>query len=132
MPICFRFFQLTPLDAVSASSECQKSSATLLRIPNLDTNLYISQYLKDVNAGDDVSIDGTDIVVRNDWKYSDGSLVTYINWAPGEPSSLMCGGCDERCLALQNKILFFIYFEGVNNKMCGDARPYICQLHIYA
>ncbi|VDH93757.1 Hypothetical predicted protein [Mytilus galloprovincialis] len=133
MPICFRFFQLTPLNAASASSECQKSSATLLRIPNLDTILYIAQYLKSVNVGDDVSIDGTDIVVKYDWKYSDGSDVTYMKWAPGEPSSILCFWCEERCLALQNEIPFgVIYFEGMNNMKCGDSRPYICQLHIYS
>ncbi|CAC5398479.1 MRC [Mytilus coruscus] len=133
LPVCFRFFQLTPLDAVSASSECQKYSATLLRILNLDTIMYIAEHLRNINAGTDVLIDGTDIVVKYDWKYSDGSDVTYIKWAPGEPSSVLCFWCEERCLVLQNKIPFnVIYFEGMNNMKCGDARPYICQLHIYA
>ncbi|CAG2248978.1 AGPAT5 [Mytilus edulis] len=86
-----------------------------------------------IAVGDDVSIDGTDIVVKYDWKYSDGSDVTYMKWAPGEPSSILCFWCEERCLALQNEIPFgVIYFEGMNNMKCGDARPYICQLHIYA
>lgn len=85
-----------------------------------------------LSAGDDVSIDGTDIVVKLDWKYSDGSDVIYIKWAPTEPSSALCGGCDERCLVLQNEFLWSMYFKGMNNMKCGDSRPYICQLHIYA
>lgn len=66
-----------------------------------------------------------------DWKYSDGSDVTYLKWAPGEPTSLLCQ-CVERCLTLQNMILSLPYFEGMNNNECRIPRPYICQLHIYA
>ncbi|CAC5398482.1 MRC [Mytilus coruscus] len=80
----------------------------------------------------DIFIDGNNTAVKNDWKYSDGSDITYLKWAPGEPNSIICS-CDERCLTLQNKIpLNKLYFEGMNNMKCVDARPYICQLHIYA
>ena len=42
--ICFKF-HTTPLDFNSASNECQKSSATLIRIRNLSIILEIKTYL---------------------------------------------------------------------------------------
>lgn len=50
LPVCFRYFQLTPMDALSASNHCEESSATLLQILNLDTILHIGAYLKKING----------------------------------------------------------------------------------
>ncbi|VDI59379.1 Hypothetical predicted protein [Mytilus galloprovincialis] len=130
IPVCFQFFQSTPLDSISASSECEESKATLLRIINVDTILYIAAYLRSINVGTDVFIDGNDTAVEFKWKYSDGSDVIYLKWAPYEPSSFICNYCVERCLTLQDYP--GVDFEGMNNMKCGDRRPYICQLHIFA
>ncbi|CAG2243235.1 CD206 [Mytilus edulis] len=131
LPVCFRVFQSIHKHAFSASNHCQESSATLLRILNLDTLMFMGKYLKEIQVPTDVFIDGNDTAMEYDWKYSDGSDVTYLKWAPGEPTSLLCQ-CVERCLTLQNTILSLPYFEGMNNIECRIPRPYICQLHIYA
>lgn len=132
IPLCYKYYP-TELDTLSSIETCAASSGHLLRIRSLSTINWIAQYLKDISAANDVTIDGNDTAVRNDWRYSDGSAVTYIKWAPAEPSSTLCGGCEERCLALQNWIIFVgAYFAGYNNMPCEEPRPFLCELSIYA
>ncbi|CAG2245286.1 CD206 [Mytilus edulis] len=110
-------FQSIPKHALSASNHCQEeSSATLLRILNVDTLLFIGKYMK-YKVTADIFIDGNDIAMEHEWKYSDGSDVAYLKWAPGEPNSILCQ-CAEHCLTLQNMILSLPYFEGMNNMQC--------------
>lgn len=51
LPVCFRVLQSIPKHALSASNHCQEeSSATLLRILNVDTLLFIGKYMREIQG----------------------------------------------------------------------------------
>ena len=50
LPVCFKVFQSLTKHAFSASNHCQESSATLLRIPNPDTLVFLGKYLREIQG----------------------------------------------------------------------------------
>ena len=54
------------------------------------------------------------------WKWTDGSAVNYLEWAPGEPNDF-----DDTHLCVE---MYTRSWPGLwNDHNCNEARPYICQ-----
>ncbi|CAJ0920370.1 unnamed protein product, partial [Mesorhabditis belari] len=87
------------------------------KIKNIYENAYIYALLPTILGANDGAYIGLERKANNLWYYADGSPVTYMNWATGEPknSSSLCAIMDPQT----GKWI---------SADCSVARPYVCSL----
>ncbi|XP_046546354.1 C-type lectin lectoxin-Lio3-like [Haliotis rubra] len=103
-----------------AKVTCQTEGATLLKVKDADISFHMFEFLR---ASSDVRethfmIGADDLDVQGQYKWGDGDVATWTNWASTEPSSPT-----ERCLA----IAWFFYFKW-NDIPCTELMSFICQI----
>lgn len=59
-----------------------------------------------------------DDVIEGTWVWSSDSVMTYTNWADGQPDN----GHDEDCVEMKDK-----YSWKWNDNQCDEHRKYICE-----
>jgi len=111
---CYRFFEEN-LSWQDARNKCIAAGADLVAIANQAENDFVATL-----ANTTFFTGLNDIDSEGSWKWSNGSGVSYTNWAPGEPNN----SGNEDCM--------HYYIGGSqpnrwNDIPCGAAQPYMCE-----
>ncbi|XP_048247131.1 C-type lectin lectoxin-Lio3-like [Haliotis rufescens] len=103
-----------------AKVTCQTEAATLLKVKDADISFHMFEFLRASSAVREThyTIGADDFDVQGQYKWGDGDIATWTNWASTEPSSPT-----ERCLALA----WFFYFKW-NDIPCTEHMSFICQI----
>ena len=96
----------------NAASLCSDADGTLAQVTNATINAGVTP-----GSGGAVWVDGDDIAVEGEWRYTDDTLVTYFNWEPTEPD----GATGENCI----HILDDGFFRDVG---CGIPLDFVCEV----
>ncbi|CAI5786638.1 Hypothetical predicted protein [Podarcis lilfordi] len=99
---CYGLFNQVPLKFTEAEKQCQSSGGNghLASIMNGQEMSVVAAYVKDLyKAGKPVwiGLHSYDLPKSKAWKWTDSSVVSYHNWAPGQPSQ---ASGDELCVEL--------------------------------
>ncbi len=98
----------------AASLHCEDVGGALARITSSTINVGATP-----PAADATWIDGTDAATEGDWRYADGTVATYFNWAGTEPN----GSTAENCLHLLDDGLFY-------DVDCAITLSFLCELRM--
>ncbi|KAI8510796.1 hypothetical protein Bbelb_117120 [Branchiostoma belcheri] len=134
---CYKFMT-SRVDWNTAKSRCKASGADLVSIHSREENEFVKRLI--TNAG---SFHLSQAIVyiglhkkRGRWEWSDGSRLSYSNWAPGEPNHLSFLSLNwSFCSAMYAKTGRLWIFGHHNEKgqwadqQCsgGPGSPYICK-----
>uniref|UniRef100_A0A8C5NNV4 MRC1 protein n=1 Tax=Junco hyemalis TaxID=40217 RepID=A0A8C5NNV4_JUNHY len=113
---CYRFFG-SGYDFWSTGRRvCMSLGGDLARIPNEQVQAFLTYHLKD--ASNDLWIGLNDLLSELNFVWSDGSAVSYTNWAKGSPKLFDCVSLKRGPADDTGKW---------NNEECYKYRGYICQ-----
>jgi len=104
-----------PLQQSDAELACQVIGANLMTINDVAENAEATLVR---GSGDSPWLGLSDAMVEGTFEWVSGVLVSYANWAAGEPND--AGGVED-CTALEASGLW-------TDQDCTQAKPYICEL----
>ncbi|KAI5627927.1 collectin-12 isoform X1, partial [Silurus asotus] len=116
---CYYFSDTSEeLNFEEAKEMCKNKTSTMLTIHNEDEQNWIRRQI----AGKGYFWLGlTDLEEENIWKWTDGTLISFKNWKPGQPDNWSHGHEEgEDCAGL-------IHEAKWNDFFCTDRIGYICQ-----
>ncbi|XP_054912732.1 ladderlectin-like [Poeciliopsis prolifica] len=107
----------------AAEKHCQHLDSHLASFHNIDEYNFIRQLIfKTTQAHTRTWLGGYDSPGEGIWFWSDGSRLTFTNWAAGEPNN---GGDKEHCMDMNVQGRDF-----VNDDVCSKQLPFVCVLQL--
>ncbi|XP_005113243.1 uncharacterized protein LOC101851011 [Aplysia californica] len=106
-------------DWSSAQSTCQSVGAHLVHVSSPEISQHLSDYFKASSVFQQHHIAIGVTYSGSQWKYTNGSSATWLNWASGEPSHIT-----EECV-----VMAYFYDYKWNDVPCSGASNYfVCQI----
>ncbi|XP_041355045.1 galactose-specific lectin nattectin-like [Gigantopelta aegis] len=84
-PLCYRL-GLQKLNHNAAMAACQNDGGFLVRIDSQKKHDYVAQLPQVMSASSQPWIDGGDDDIENEWRFTDGTLMTYTHWEYTQPN----------------------------------------------
>ncbi|XP_019628797.1 PREDICTED: aggrecan core protein-like [Branchiostoma belcheri] len=139
---CYKLFK-EKVSWSTAEGRCKQHGAKLASVGSAGENKFIARLITDAPKG----YSGLDLVwfgltLDGQWKWTDGSRLSYKNWAPHEPSTISrtVFGRIEKCANLFSKDnrnqlrSWFLSTKGKkgqwNNDVCSNHHPFVCEAPI--
>lgn len=104
-----------------ARSRCREISGSLVIFHTAEENEFvISAVLPDTYK---VWIGLSDLNSSEDWRWEDGSGLSFSKWTPGEPNNV-----NEKCVEFLNGLFYGTQFKNTwNDFLCEKSLPFICE-----
>ncbi|XP_069108181.1 uncharacterized protein [Argopecten irradians] len=85
--ICYKMHMGGPSNVYDFMATCASEGGELLRITSKEIQDHIAAFLANVACYDKVFIQGSDQTTEGTFRFDDGSLMTYFNWADSDPNN---------------------------------------------
>ncbi|XP_070535732.1 macrophage mannose receptor 1-like [Ptychodera flava] len=119
---CYSFnggSDVTSLSWNDASAECQSRGGDLASIHSQEIQSFMTSQLRDIDYTMWIGL--SDQITPGKFRWQDGSVVDYTNWASGEPNGKLQENCAE---------MHFGSIHGQwNDADCEGTRGYVCQAY---
>ncbi|KAI8514120.1 hypothetical protein Bbelb_084440 [Branchiostoma belcheri] len=130
---CYKLFK-DKVDWSTASGRCKQHGANLASVGSAGENNFIAHLISDAPKGYKRYLVwfGLNLGVDEQWKWTDGSRVSYTNWAPNEPGRNFFGR-KVKCANMYSKgdDAWFLGAKGNkgewNDHSCRAKLPYVCK-----
>ncbi|XP_041351899.1 lithostathine-1-like [Gigantopelta aegis] len=98
---------------------CQNDGGFLIRIDSQKKNDYVAQLYQEnvMSTSSELWIDGDNSDNEDEWRFTDGTLMTYTHWASGQPNY------DGNCLRIRLHDQKVEWWDG----NCDRIHKYICE-----
>ncbi|XP_078689789.1 aggrecan core protein-like [Branchiostoma floridae x Branchiostoma belcheri] len=137
---CYKLFK-EKVTWSTANKKCKQHSSNLASVGSAGENNFIARLITDAPKGySRLDLVWFGLTLDGQWKWTDGSRLSYKNWAPHEPFSRTVFGRDEKCANLFSKDnrnqlrSWFLSTKGKkgqwNNDVCSNHHPYVCEAPI--
>ncbi|KAI8520133.1 hypothetical protein Bbelb_033900 [Branchiostoma belcheri] len=142
---CYKLFK-EKVTWFTAKEKCKQHGANLASVGSAGENNFIARLITDAPKGySSLHLVWFGLTLDGQWKWTDGSRLSYKNWAPHEPFSRTVFGRDEKCANLFSKDnrnqlrSWFLSTKGKkgqwNNDVCSNHHPYnrvlaTCNTHL--
>ncbi|XP_077993991.1 macrophage mannose receptor 1-like [Glandiceps talaboti] len=117
---CYSFNGANEDDVVTwhdARTRCRNAGGDLATIHSQELQAYLASNLRDIKYSMWIGL--SDTVDEGQYRWTDGTVVDFYKWAPGEPN----GGDQENCVEMH----FRAYGGWWNDVSCSSTGGYICQ-----
>ncbi|KAG7173523.1 perlucin-like protein [Homarus americanus] len=113
----YRVFNKVQLTFQGAEDRCTQDGAQLIAIKSEEEQRVVKE---SVQEGEAYWIGLSDRRQEGDWRLSDGSKPSYVNWDIGQPNNYVKSTKDQDCAML---------FQGAwNDNQCDQELRFICQI----